>query len=65
MPRSPHTLEFKIEVAEKYLSGKGSYRSLAREYGVSEQIVRDWTKKYQRHGIKAFNEYNCNAHYTK
>ena len=65
MPRSPHTLEFKIEVAEKYLSGKGSYRSLAREYGVSEQIVRDWTKKYQRHGIKAFNESNCNAHYTK
>ena len=65
MSKSPHTPEFKIEVAEKYLSGKGSYRSIAKEYDVSEQIVRNWTKKYQKHGIKVFNAYNGNAHYTK
>ena len=65
MSKSPHTIEFKIEVAEKYLSGKGAYRSLAKEYGVSEQIVGYWTKKYQKHGTKAFSESNCNAHHIK
>lgn len=65
MSKSPHTSEFKIMVVEKYLAGEGTYRSLSKEYRVSDCVIRGWTKKYREHGVTAFHKTKGNAHYTK
>ena len=47
------SLQFKREVAEKYLEGELSLNSLAEMYGISSTAVRKWTYVYREHGIKA------------
>lgn len=38
----------------EYLSGKGSYRQIARANGISEQSLRDWVRKYEKQGEASF-----------
>ena len=65
MSKSPHTPEWKIKIIKKYLSGEGSYESLARAYGIGKRTLRDWVCRYQEHGATVFYQTAGNAHYSK
>ena len=46
-----YSYELKKEIVIAYLSGKGSTRSLAKDYGISEhKQVRTWVNVYQKLG---------------
>ncbi len=64
MAKSKFTAEQKLAMVEAYLSGKGSYKSLAREYGVGAVTLERYVRKYQLHGAKIFSEKPGNAKYT-
>ena len=49
----------------EYLSGKGSFRQIARANGISEQSLRDWVRKYEKQGEASFIERAGNASYSK
>ena len=38
----------------EYLSGKGSYRQIARANGISERSLRDWVRKYEEQDEASF-----------
>lgn len=37
-----YSKEVKVEACEKYLSGKGSFISIANEIGCRKEVVRRW-----------------------
>ena len=50
-----YSRELKIEIAEAYLNGEGSYLSLARKYNLESKFrVRDWVKIYKNKGSEGF-----------
>ena len=57
--------EMKLNIVKKYLSGDGSYTTLAKEANVHFTVVRRWVKKYEAYGENAFNSTRTNASYTK
>ena len=57
--------EKKIEIVEKYLSGKLSLAQAARETGVIEESVRKWIMKYESGGPSALITISRNKHYSK
>ncbi len=45
-----YTAEFKQKVVENYLSGGGSFQSIAAKYGIhAESTVLQWVKQYNSH----------------
>ena len=44
------TDEERTEIVGKYLAGKGGYRALAREYGISWKTVESMIRKYRKTG---------------
>ena len=40
-----------IARVEEYLSGQGSYPSIAKYYGIGEETLRQWIKKYKEQGV--------------
>ena len=65
MSKSPHTPEWKIAIVKKYLSGEGSYESLARAHGIGKRTLIDWVRRYQEHGTSVFYRTTGSAHYSK
>ena len=65
MSKTKFSTEWKIEIVKKYLSGEGTYKSLAEAHGISERILRSWTQKYRKQGEAGFFRTNGNAHYSK
>ena len=49
----------------EYLSGKGSYRQIARANGISVQSIRGWVRKYEKKGEASFMDRAGNASYSK
>ena len=65
MSNSKYPIELKIEIVKKYLSGEGSYQSLADAHGVSKRMLQQWTQKYREQGESGLLHTNGNAHYSK
>ncbi len=65
MSRRKHTPEWILARIEEYLSGQGSYKSIARANGINDWSLRQWVKKYQEHGAAAFAVQAGNAHYSR
>ncbi len=42
-----YSAEFKLEVLNKYFSGQGSSRSLAKEYSTSYRTIDTWIRKHK------------------
>lgn len=40
-----YTIELRKEILQKYLEGKGSAGSLAKEHGISENTIWNWIRK--------------------
>jgi len=63
--KAKYTKELKIQIVKRYLSGEGSYESLAKEIGTTHTVVLGWVKKYEASGDTAFDISKTNASYTK
>ena len=44
----------KIQISKEYLSGKGSIKALASEYGIDHGTIEQWIKQYEAKGVAAF-----------
>lgn len=47
---SKYSSEFKLEVVQYYLDGKGGFSATAKYFGVNHELLRGWVKKYQQYG---------------
>ncbi|NLM62477.1 MAG: transposase [Clostridiales bacterium] len=65
MGKSPHSAEWKLRIINEYLSGRGSYDSLAQMYGIDSRTLRAWVHKYLEQGASCFVKREGNAHYSK
>ena len=65
MSKSKHTVEQKIFIVKKYLSGEGSYNTLAEAHGTSEKTLRRWVHLYQQQGEVGFYSNYGNKQYSK
>lgn len=65
MSKSQHTPKWKITIVKKYLSGEGSYDSIARAHGIDKRTLIDWVHRYQEHGASVFYPTVGNVHYSK
>lgn len=65
MAKSPHTTEWKIAIIKKYLTGEGSYESIANAYGIGETTLKGWVHRYKEQGDVGFYRTAGNAHYSK
>jgi transposase-like protein len=57
--------EIKIKACEKYYNGKGSFKSIAKEVGCNESVLRRWYYAYKEHGSSIFNSSHKNNSYDK
>lgn len=44
----------KLQAVKEYLSGNGSYRSIAKKYGITATPFKKWVAKYKAFGESAF-----------
>ena len=56
MAKRKHSADWMLARVREYLSGKGSYRQIARANGISEWSLRDWVRKYEEQGEASFIE---------
>ena len=50
MAKRKHSADWMLARVREYLSGKGSYRQIARANGISVQSLRGWVRKYVADG---------------
>ena len=65
MAKRKHSPEWILARIEEYLSGQGSYWTIAQANGISAWTLRQWVHKYREHGAIAFSVQTGNAHYSK
>lgn len=65
MSKPIYSAELQILMAKKYLSGEGSYRSLAAVQGISERSLRRWVLQYREQGESSFYREKGNRCYSK
>ena len=62
--RSKLTDEERISAVQEYLNGEGSYRSIARKYGVDHKLLRVLVGRAQTEGIESIKIRHVNRKYT-
>ena len=55
--------EERIEAVQEYLEGKGSYRSIARKYGINYERFRQLAIRAKTEGIEAVKTRSTNKKY--
>lgn len=65
MAKKKHSPEWMIARVQEYLSGQGSYDSIAQASGVDRRTLRRWVNQYREHGDAAFYKAPGNKHYSK
>ena len=65
MSKKKHSPEWMLARIEEYLSGQGSYETIARANEINEWTLRQWVKKYLEYGAEAFVVRTGNAYYSK
>lgn len=58
-----HSLEQRLEIVTKYLSGQDSVTQLSNDYGVSESAIKSWYHKYESKGIDGLKKTHKNKKY--
>jgi len=54
MDKRKHSADWMLARVREYLSGKGSYRQIARLNGISERSLRGWVRKYEEQDAASF-----------
>lgn len=62
--KSKYSVDEKVRAVQKYLDGKGSKDSVAKELDITRQSFEQWVKNYEAMGIDAFITHQ-NKHYSK
>ncbi|MCH4176513.1 MAG: transposase, partial [Streptococcaceae bacterium] len=45
--------EFKFQVVQAYIDGKGGYRTIAKRFGIpNKSLVEQWVRQYKKFGYK-------------
>ena len=65
MSKSKWTPEQKISMVRAYLSGEGSYLSIAKANGIAHSTLEGWVARYREQGEAGFFKGPGNRHYTK
>lgn len=65
MAKRKHSPEWMLARVQEYLSGQGSYASIAQANNISSRTIRCWVRKYREHGEAAFYKSPGNNHYSK
>ena len=65
MAKKKHSANWMLARVREYLSGKGSYRQIARANGISAWSLRGWVRKYEEQGEASFMDRAGNASYSK
>ncbi len=65
MARYKHDPEWIIARVHEYLSGQGSYKSIAKANGIDYKSLKIWVGKYKEHGELAFYSPPGNRKYSK
>ena len=65
MSKSKWTPEQKISMVLAYLSGEGSYLSIAKANGIAHSTLEGWVARYCEQGEAGFFKGPGNRHYTK
>ena len=65
MAKRKHSPEWMIDRVQEYLSGQGSYRSIAKKNSIGERALREWVRKYDEHGETVFYKVTGNKCYSK
>lgn len=57
----------RLEAVQLHLERGKSLRGLQKEYGISRQMITNWVKAYQEHGVEGLlpNYRNCGRHYSR
>ena len=53
---SKYSKEFKLEVIQHYLSGKGGFKAVGDRYGVKHTYIQKWVHAYKAHGQKSLTK---------
>ena len=64
MGNRKHSNQWKIERVQEYLRGEGSYKSIAKAYGIDQSSMELWVAAYREHGIDAFSSGKGNKRYS-
>lgn len=64
MRRTKLEPEIIIAAVQEYLSGKSSYKAIAKRLCVAPETLRGWVRNYTNFGIEAFHS-KSNQHYSK
>lgn len=65
MAKPKHSVEWKMAIVKKYLSGEGGYATLAEAYRIGKTTLKDWVRKYREQGEAGFSCGIGNRHYSK
>ena len=65
MGKSKFTSEDKVEIIQAFQAGAVSYSMLRETYGMEPSEIYKWKKRYEEHGIAAFERGNGNSRYTQ
>ena len=67
MPRkSKYSIEQRVQACKDYRSGTRSLKEICISLGTpGEKTIMEWSKKYEKYGIMAFQEHSGNKSYTK
>ncbi|WP_167396032.1 helix-turn-helix domain-containing protein, partial [Lysinibacillus parviboronicapiens] len=48
------SVEQRIQAVQRYLNGDESMSEIAKDIGVTDRVVSDWIRRYQKNGVEAF-----------
>mgnify|MGYP001321544616 CR=1 FL=1 len=67
MPRkSKYSIEQRVQACKDYRSGTRSLKEICISLGTPrEKTIMEWSEKYEKYGIMAFQEHSGNKSYTK
>ena len=54
MAKAKYSYEMKLQIVKEYISGEGSYQTVAQRHGVGEKSVKRWVRKYYAQGEQSF-----------
>ena len=64
MSKTKYSIEKKAAIVKEYLSGEGSYKTIAEKHSIDSRSVREWVSKYREHGLEGLQRRKGNSSYS-
>ncbi len=56
MTKRKHTLEERVQAVREHLESGKSFSELSERYGTTDQVIRNWVKRYQEMGVAGLED---------